>query len=68
MAQNFSYRENRITKMSIKGILNADDMTINVDDIDKSLTTLLSDFNGAQVNIIVKVQEDIDLDDTCEAE
>lgn len=68
MANNFIYRENRITKMTVKGMLDADTMTINVDDVDKKLSTLLSDFNGAEIAMTIKVQEDMDLDEPMDEE
>lgn len=60
---NFVYKENRTRKMALKGILDVDEGTILIDEDEKNLSTLLSDFNGAFVDLTIKVSEDEDLEE-----
>lgn len=55
MAQCFSYKETKTTTMKVAGILDADAMVIHTDDGERSIKTLLSDFN--------KVKSERDLDE-----
>lgn len=63
MAQCFSYQEKRTTTMKVTGILDADAMVIHTDDGERSIKTLLSDFNGAALDFMVKVESKHDLDE-----
>lgn len=63
MAQCFSYQEKRTTTMKVTGILDADAMVIHTDDGERSIKTLLSDFNGATLDFMVKVESKHDLDE-----
>jgi len=60
---NFVYRRIETTSMKLSGILDAENMTIDVDGDDKSIATLLSDFNGAEIEINVKYTAKEDLDE-----
>lgn len=64
---NFVFKETKQTSMKITGIIDTDNMTINVDGEDKKLTTLLSVFNGGGVEINVKVKEENELDEPTES-
>lgn len=59
---NFVYKKTETTSMKIVGILDTDRMTIDVDGDEKSLATLLSDFNGGcmEINIKTKSEEELD--------
>ena len=59
---NFSYKKTITTAMKVAGIIDTDNMTVDVDGEVKKLSTLLSDFNGAgiEININVKDEEEID--------
>ncbi len=48
---NFVYKKTETTSMKVVGILDTDRMTIDVDGDEKSLATLLSDFNGGCMEI-----------------
>lgn len=63
---NFSFKETKQTAMKIVGLIDTDNMTIEVDGEDKKLTTLLSVFNGGAVEINVKVKEENELDEPTE--
>lgn len=54
---SFVFKEIKQTSMKIAGILNSNDLTINVDGEDKKLSTLLSVFNDNDVEINVKIKE-----------
>lgn len=58
---NFVYKKTEMTAMKIAGIIDADKMTIDVDGEEKSLATLLSDFNGGCVEINVKIKNEEEL-------
>lgn len=59
---NFVYKKTQTTSMKVVGILDTDRMTIDVDGDEKSLATLLSDFNGGcmEINIKTKSEEELD--------
>lgn len=54
--------------MKIAGIIDTDRMTIDVDGEEKSLATLLSVFNGGDVEIKVNVKIESELDEPTEPE
>lgn len=58
---NFTYKKTTTTAMKIAGILNSNDLTINVDGEEKKLSTLLSVFNDNDVEINVKIKEENEL-------
>lgn len=60
---NFSYKRTTQTAMKVAGIIDTDKMTIDVDDEEKDLATLLSDFNGSYVEINVKIKNEEELDE-----
>lgn len=60
---NFSYKEVKTTTLKVAGILDANRGTIDVDGVDKKLSTLLSDFDGACVEFTMKIKEENDLDE-----
>lgn len=60
---NFTYKQTKITKLNLKGILDTTRMTIEIDETDKDLSALLADFDGACVQITVNVKEEQELDD-----
>lgn len=49
--------------MKAAGILDADNMIIEVDGEPKDIKTLLSVFNGAPIELNVKVKEESELDE-----
>lgn len=60
---NFSFKESKQTTMKVSGIIDSDNMIIYVDDEPKKLSTLLSVFNGAQIDVQVKVKDEQELDE-----
>ena len=64
---NFAYKKITTTSMKIAGIIDTDNMTIDVDGEEKKLSTLLSVFNGGGVEINVKVKEENELDEPTES-
>ena len=65
---NFVYKKITTTAMKVAGIINTDNMTIDVDGDEKKLSTLLADFNGGGVEINVKIKEENELDEPTEEE
>lgn len=64
---NFAYKKTTTTAMKVAGILDTDNMTVDVDGEEKKLSTLLSDFNGGVIEINIKVKDEEDLDEPTEA-
>ena len=65
---NFVFKETKQTAMKIVGILNSNDLTINVDGEEKKLSTLLSVFNDSDVEINIKIKEKNELVEPTEDE
>ncbi|MGN0382777.1 MAG: hypothetical protein ACI4DS_00795 [Eubacterium sp.] len=63
MANAFSFKEVTTKTMKIAGMVDTDNMTINVDGEEKKLSTLLSVFNGVDVDIQVKIKSEEELDE-----
>lgn len=64
---SFVYKKTVTTSMKVAGIIDTDDLTIDVDGETKELSTLLSDFNGAAIEINVKVKSEEDLSEPTES-
>lgn len=64
---NFAYKKTITTAMKVAGIIDTDNMTVDVDGEVKKLSTLLSDFNGACIEINIKVKDEEELDEPVEA-
>ena len=64
---NFAYKKTTTTAMKVVGILDTDNMTVDVDGEEKKLSTLLSDFNCGAIEINIKVKDEEDLDEPTEA-
>lgn len=60
---NFVYKKTVTTSMKVAGILDTDNMTVDVDGEEKKLSTLLSDFNGAPMEINIKLKDEEELDE-----
>jgi hypothetical protein len=60
---NFAYKKTETTTMKITGIIDTDKMTVDVDGEEKSLSTLLSVFNGGEIEINVKIKSEEELDE-----
>lgn len=60
---NFVFKESKTTSMKIDGFIDTDNMTIDVDDEQKSITKLFSLFNCGAVEINIKVKDEKELDD-----
>ena len=64
---NFTYKRTTTTSMKVAGIIDTDNMIVEVDGEEKKLATLLSVFNGGDVEINVKVKEESELDEPTES-
>ena len=64
---NFTYNRTTTTSMKVAGIIDTDNMTVDIDGEVKKLSTLLSDFNGAGIEINVKVKDEEEIDEPVEA-
>lgn len=63
MAKSFSYKLTTTKTMKVAGIIDTDAMTMDVDGEEKDLSKLLSEYNGAIVELNVKTKEEQDLDE-----
>ena len=59
---NFSYKRTETTTLKATGIIDSDRMVIEVNGEEKRLSTLLSDFNGGEIEINIKVTSEEELD------
>lgn len=64
---NFAYKKTVTTAMKVAGILDSDNLTVDVGGEKKKLSTLLSGFNGAPIEINIKVKDEEELDELTEA-
>lgn len=60
---NYLYKKNTVTTKKLAGIYDAEGGIINVDGEDKDLLEELRDFEGAAIELVVKVKEETDLAD-----
>lgn len=65
---NFAHKRTVTETMKIAGIIDTDRMTVDVDGDEKSLATLLSVFNGAGIEINVKVKDEEELPEPTDEE
>ena len=63
MAKNLTYKRITTTKLQANGFLDTDNKTIEIDGVEKDLSELLKDFNGAEITIAVSVKEEEILED-----
>lgn len=63
MAKSFSYKLTPTKAMKVAGIIDTDAMTMDVDGEEKDLSKLLSEYNGAIIELNVKTKDEQDLDE-----
>ena len=63
MANAFSFKEVTTKTMKVVGMLDSDRMVIDIDGEEKSLTTLLSVFNGTDIELVAKIKAESELDE-----
>lgn len=61
MAQNYVFKESKVTTKKLVGLYNADNHTIDVDGVDKDIIAELKDFEGATIEIVIKEKSETDL-------
>lgn len=59
---NFSYKKVTTTNLKASGTFDTYRMVIEVNGEEKKLSTLLSDFNGGEIEINIKVKSEEELD------
>lgn len=63
MAKNYSYKESKVTTKKLVDVYDVDAHTLEVDGEDKDILKELEDFNGAILEVTMKVKEETDLAD-----
>lgn len=63
MAKSYSYKESKVTTKKLVGMYDAEKHVIDVDGENKDIVEELKDFEGAIVEIVIKVKEETDLAD-----
>jgi len=58
---NYVYKESRVTTKKLAGVYDAEKHTIDVDGEAKDIIEELKDFEGAAIEVVVKVKEETDL-------
>ena len=66
MANPFSFKEVTTKTMKVIGIVDASRMIIDVGGEEKNISTLLSAFEGNNIEMVVKVKAESDLDEPTE--
>lgn len=61
MAKNYSYKESRITTKKLTGMYDAENHVIEVDGENKDIFDELKDFEGAVVEVTIKIKQETDL-------
>lgn len=61
MAKNYVFKESKVTTKKLIGMYDAEKHVIDVDGEEKDIITELKDFEGAIVEIVIKVKEETDL-------
>ena len=61
--KNFVYKLTKTKKMKLAGMIDTDIMTINIDGEDKRLSTLLSEYNGCEIEMTINVKTEEDSDE-----
>lgn len=60
---NLVYKRSTTTSLKTAGLIDVENMTITVDGEDKKLSRLWKDFEGSEVEIVIKVKVDEDIPD-----
>lgn len=63
MAKNYTYKESKVTTKKLVGMYDAQNHIIDVDGENKNIIEEMKDFEGAVVEVVVKVKEETDLAD-----
>lgn len=63
MAKNYTYKQSKVTTKKLVGVYDAQNHIIDVDGENKNILEEMKDFEGAIVEVIVKVKEETDLSD-----
>ncbi len=58
---NYVYKESKVTTKKLVGMYDAEKHTIEVDGENKDIIEELKNFEGATIEIVVKVKEETDL-------
>lgn len=58
---NLVYKRSTTTSLKTAGLIDVENMTITVDGGDKKLSRLWKDFEGSEVEIVIKVKVDEDI-------
>ena len=63
MGKSYSYKESKVTTKKLVGMYDAEKHVIDVDGENKDIVEELKDFEGAIVEVVIKVKEETDLAD-----
>lgn len=63
MAKNYTYKQSKVTTKKLVGVYDAQNHIIDVDGENRNIIEEMKDFEGAVVEVIVKVKEETDLAD-----
>ena len=61
MAKNYTYKESKVTTKKLVGMYDAEKGIIEVDGEDKNLIDEMKDFEGAIVEVSIKIKQETDL-------
>lgn len=63
MAKNYLYKESKVTTKKMSGFYDAEKHTIDVDGENRNIIDELKDFEGATIEIVIRIKEENDLSD-----
>lgn len=63
MSKNLTYKKSTTTALKACGILDIINGTIDINGTEKKILSLLKDFEGAEVELTVKVKDEEELDE-----
>lgn len=68
--KNLQYKKVTTTTLKVGGFLDTSRMIVDVDGVEKDIKTLLSDFDGAciELNVNVKVKDEMELDEPTDSD
>lgn len=66
--KNLQYKKVTTTTLKVGGFLDTSRMIVDVDGVEKDIKTLLSDFDGACIELSVKVKDEMELDEPTDSD
>ena len=66
--KNLQYKKVTTTTLKVCGFLDTNRMIVDVDDAEKDIKTLLSDFDGDCIELNIKIKDEMELEEPTDSE